>query len=188
MEDLIECGFVRKYCHTDKHLKDALYQLIDCYTLFYYQFVKMAHGIDEEYWVRLMKTPLYNTWCGLAFERVCLLHTRQIKSAIGISGISASLFSWHVKKNNEHPGAQIDLIIDRADNVINICEIKYAPAGYRLTDSELKKIHNRLSIFNLYIPRNKVAQPILITSNGILQNNNSFEIPIQVTADQLFLP
>ena len=188
LEDLIECGFVRKYCHTDKHLKDALYQLIDCYTLFYYQFVKKAHGIDEEYWVRSMNTPTYNTWCGLAFERVCLLHTRQIKYAIGISGISASLFSWHVKKNNEHPGAQIDLIIDRADNVINICEIKYAPTGYRLTDSELKKIHNRLSIFNLYIPRNKVAQPILITSNGVLQNNNSFEIPIQVTGDQLFQP
>lgn len=188
LEDLIECGFVRKYCHLDKRLKDALYQLVDCYTLFYYQFVRMAHGIDEEYWVRSMKTPMYNTWCGLAFERVCLLHTRQIKSAIGISGISASLFSWHIKKNNDHSGAQIDLVIDRADNVINVCEIKYAPAGYRLTDSELNKIHDRLSIFNLYIPRNKVAQPLLITSNGVIKNNNIFEIPLQVTGDQLFQP
>jgi hypothetical protein len=66
--------------------------------------------------------------------------------------------------------------------------MKYAPIGYRLTDSELKKIHNRMSVFNLYIPRNKVAQPILITSNGVIQNNNSFEIPLQVTGDQLFLP
>ncbi|MBD5279952.1 MAG: ATP-binding protein [Bacteroides sp.] len=188
LEDLIECGFVRKYCHLDKRLKDALYQLVDCYTLFYYQFVKMSHGIDEEYWIRSMKTPMYNTWCGLAFERVCLLHTKQIKSAIGISGISASLFSWHVKKNDEHPGAQIDLIIDRADNVINVCEIKYAPTRYRLTDSELNKIHNRLSIFNLYIPRNKIAQPLLITSNGVIKNNNIFEIPLQVTGDQLFQP
>lgn len=188
LEDLIECGFIRKYCHTDKRLRDAIYQLMDCYTLFYYQFVKSAHGVDEEYWVRSMKTPMYNTWCGLAFERVCLLHTRQIKSAIGISGISASLFSWHVKKNNDHPGAQIDLVIDRADNVINVCEIKYAPAGYRLTDSELNKIHDRLSIFNLYIPRNKVAQPLLITSNGVIKNNNIFEIPLQVTGDQLFQP
>lgn len=188
LEDLIECGFIRKYCHTDKRLRDAIYQLMDCYTLFYYQFVKSAHGADEEYWIRSMKTPLHNTWCGLAFERVCLLHTRQIKSAIGISGISASLFSWHVKKNNDHPGAQIDLVIDRADNVINVCEIKYAPAGYRLTDSELNKIHDRLSIFNLYIPRRKVAQPLLITSNGVIKNNNIFEIPLQVTGDQLFQP
>lgn len=188
LEDLIECGFVRKYCHLDKRLRDAIYQLVDCYTLFYYQFVKMAHGIDEEYWVRTMQTQTYNTWCGLAFERVCLLHTRQLKSAIGISGVLANLFSWHVKKSHEHPGAQIDLVIDRADNVINICEMKYAPTGYHLTDSELKKIHNRLSIFNLYIPRSKFAQPVLITSNGVLQNSNSFEIPIQVTGDQLFQP
>ncbi len=188
LEDLIECGFVRKYCHLDKRLRDAIYQLVDCYTLFYYQFVKMAHGIDEEYWVRTMQTPTYHTWCGLAFERVCLLHTRQINMPLAFPASLLIFYSWHVKKNDEHSGAQIDLIIDRADNVINICEIKYAPAGYSLTDSELKKIHNRLSIFDLYIPRSKVAHPILITSNGVLQNSNSFEIPIQVTGDQLFHP
>lgn len=188
LDDLIECGFVRKYCHTEKRIKDALYQLVDCYTLFYYQFVKSAHGIDEEYWVRTMKTPAHNTWCGLAFERVCLLHTRQIKSALGISGILANIYSWHVKKNDEHPGVQIDLVIDRADNVVNICEMKFAPSGYRLTDSELKKINNRLSVFSLYLPARKVALPVLITSNGVLQNNNSFEIPLQVTGDQLFQP
>ncbi|MDE6394446.1 MAG: ATP-binding protein, partial [Duncaniella sp.] len=132
--------------------------------------------------------PAHNTWCGLAFERVCLLHTRQIKSALGISGILANIYSWHVKKNDEHPGVQIDLVIDRADNVVNICEMKYAPAGYRLTDSELKKINDRLSVFSLYLPARKVALPVLITSNGLLQNNNSFEIPLQVTGDQLFQP
>lgn len=188
LENLIECGFVRKYCHTGKHLKDALYQLVDCFTLFYYQFVKMAHGIDEEYWVRIMQTPAYHTWCGLAFERVCLLHTRQIKAALGISGILANLYSWHVKKNGEHPGVQVDLVIDRADNVMNVCEMKYATAGYRLTDNELKKIYNRLSVFNMYIPRSKAVQPVLITSNGVLPNNNSFEIVLQVSGEQLFAP
>ncbi|MDE6559942.1 MAG: ATP-binding protein [Muribaculaceae bacterium] len=188
LEDLIECGFVRKYCHTGKRLKDALYQLVDCYTLFYYQFVRMAHGRDEEYWVRTMQTPTYSIWCGLAFERVCLLHTRQIKTAIGISGIKADLYSWFVKKNDEHPGVQIDLIIDRADNMVNICEMKYAPKGFRLTNSELKKIQTRISTFELYAPRNKAIQPILITSNGTIANNNSFEIPLQVVGEQLFLP
>lgn len=188
LEDLIECGFVRKYCHLNKRLKDAIYQLVDCYTLFYYQFVKMAHGIDDDYWMRTMNTPTYNTWCGLAFERVCLLHTRQIKAALGISGIMANLFSWHVKKNNEHPGAQIDLVIDRADNVLNVCEMKYAPDGYLLTDSEVKKIRTRMSVLNLYVSRKKAIIPVIITSNGLVKNNNYFEIPLQVTADQLFLP
>lgn len=188
LENLIECGFVRKYCHLDKKLKDATYQLVDCYTLFYYQFVKMAHGIDNDYWVRTMGTPTYNTWCGLAFERVCLLHTRQIKAALGISGIMANLFSWHVKKNNEHPGVQIDLIIDRADNVLNICEMKYAPDGYLLTDNELKKIRTRKSVLNLYVSRKKSIIPVIITSNGLVRNSNYYEIPLQVTGDQLFLP
>lgn len=188
LEDLIECGFVRKYCHLDKRLKDAIYQLVDCYTLFYYQFVKMAHGIDDDFWVRTMQTPTYNSWCGLAFERVCLLHTLQIKAALGISGIMANLFSWHVKKNNEHPGAQIDLVIDRADNVLNVCEMKYAPDGYLLTDSELKKIRTRMGVLNLYISRKKAIIPVIITSNGLVRNNNYFEIPLQVTGDQLFLP
>lgn len=100
----------------------------------------------------------------------------------------ANLYSWFVKSCDEHPGAQIDLIIDRADNIINVCEMKYAPEGYRLTATELTKIKNRLSIFKLYISRNKVAQPILITSNGVIPNKNSFEIPLQVSGDQLFLP
>lgn len=188
LADLIECGFVRKYCHTDRHLKDALYQLMDCYTLFYYQFVKSAHGIDEEYWVRIMQTPKYHTWCGLAFEKVCLLHANQIKSAIGISGILANLYSWHAKKSEEHQGVQIDLVIDRADNVVNVCEMKYAPNGYRLTAAELDKIRNRVSALQMHLPANKFAQPVLITSNGVVQNENSYEVPLQVSGDQLFAP
>lgn len=188
LEDLIECGFVRKYCHLDKKLKDAIYQLVDCYTLFYYQFVKNAHGVDEDYWIKLIQTPAYHTWCGLAFERVCLLHTRQIKAALGISGIMANLFSWHVKKTDEHPGVQIDLLISRADNIVNVCEMKYASGGYRLTTEELKKIHNRVSVLQMYLPQSKFAQPVLITSNGVLRNNNSDEIHLKVSGEQLFLP
>ena len=188
LDDLIECGLIRKYCHLDKKLKDALYQLIDCYTLFYFQFAKNAHGVDEDWWVKTMGTPEYHTWCGLSFERLCLLHTRQIKAALGISGIRANLFSWYVRKTDDHPGVQIDLLIDRADGIINISEMKYAPAGYRLTSAELSKIRTKVSVFNMYMPRSRYAQPVLITSNGVICNANSDEIPLKVTGDQLFIP
>lgn len=188
LQDLTECGFIRKYCHTGKRLKGALFQLVDFYTLFYYQFVRKAYGIDEEYWVRTMQTPSYHTWCGNAFERVCLLHTRQIKSAIGISGIMTHLYSWYVKKNEDHPGVQIDLIIDRADDVMNVCEIKYAADGYHLTGKELDNIKQRLSVFRLFMSPRKVVMPVLITSNGVIPNSNSYEIPLQVAGDQLFMP
>ncbi len=188
LTDLIECGFVRKYCGLDKKTKSAIYQLTDCYTLFYYHFVKSAHGIDEEYWTKIMKTPAYATWCGLAFERVCLLHTRQIKAAIGISGILANLYSWFVKKNDYHPGVQIDLLIDRADNVLNLCEIKYAVNGYDMTSAAYTALKTKISVLERYVPARKFIAPVLITSNGVKRNKYSDEIHSQVTADQLFVP
>lgn len=188
LEDLIECGFIRKYCHLDKRLKDAIYQLVDCYTLFYYQFVRNAYNVDDEYWNKLLRTPTYNTWCGLAFERVCLLHSRQIKAALGISGIMANIFSWHVKGNDVHPGVQIDLLIDRSDNVINICEMKYAPNGYSMTGAALESINKKVVVLQHYVPARKFISPVLITSNGIIRNKYSEDIRQFVTADQLFLP
>lgn len=188
LTDLIECGFVRKYCHTDKKLKDAIYQLVDCYTLFYYQFVKGSDGRDEEYWLKIIHTPRYNTWCGLAFERVCPLHTRQIKSALGISGILANLYSWHIKKTEYHPGAQIDLLIDRADNIINVCEIKYAPNGYEVTANALQNLGTKIGVFQQYLPNGKFVSPVWITSNGIKKTKYSGSIHWQVTAEQFFAP
>lgn len=188
LDELIECDFVRKYCHTDKKLRDALYQLVDCYTLFYYQFVKKAYNVDEEYWDKLLGTPTYNTWCGLAFERVCLLHSRQIKAALGISGIMANIYSWHVKGNEEYPGVQIDLLIDRSDNVINVCEMKYAPNGYSMTAQTLESINTKMVVLQRYMPARKFVSAVLITSNGVIRNKYSDDIRQFVTSDQLFMP
>ena len=186
LEDLIQCGFVRKYCHTNKKVRDALYQIVDCYTLFYYQFVKNAYGTDENYWLKIMTTPTYHTWCGLAFERVCLLHTRQIKSALGISGILANIFSWHIGKTDEHPGVQIDLLIDRADNVVSVCEMKYAPGGYVMTTAEADKINTRMAVYSIYKPPKKGLQLVLITSNGVSNKGHRANIHRELTADSLF--
>lgn len=186
LEDLTECGFIRKYCHTDKKLKDALYQLVDCYTLFYYQFVRNSYNVDDDYWMKLIGTPTYNTWCGLSFERVCLLHTRQIKYALGVSGIMANIFSWHVRKNEYHPGVQIDLLIDRADNVVNVCEMKYAPDGYAMTEAAARNLRVKTGVLRQYLPAKKSIQPVIITSNGLLRNSNSGDILYSISADELF--
>lgn len=186
LEDLIECGFVRKYCSLNKDVKDALYQLIDFYTLFYYKFLGGAVNVDEDYWVRLRKTPEYSVWCGLAFEKVCLLHTHQIKNALGIGAVMANIFSWSVKANQYHRGAQIDLLIDRADNMIDVCEIKYAPKGYNLNAASLNKIKETMEILSRYVSPRKFIEPVLITSNGVNKNKYSEEIIQQVKADAFF--
>ena len=188
LEDLIECGFIRKYCHTGKRIKDALYQLIDCFSLFYYQFVKKARNVDDDYWVKSSTTSAYHTWCGLSFERVCLLHTRQIKEAMGISGITVNIFSWHIKPTSNHPGVQIDLLFDRSDNVIDVFEIKYAPEGYTVTTSVLKNIQTKLNVLRENISPRKYIEAVLITSNGVKPNYNSMEIPQILESSQLFKP
>ena len=188
LRDLTVCGFIRKYCHTDKKLRDAIYQLVDCYTLFHYQFVMQSYGADDDYWVKIQQTPTYNTWCGLAFERVCLLHARQIKAALGISGIIANIFSWHIARTEDHPGVQIDLVIDRSDNVTNICEMKYAPNGYTMTAQEANRISERLRVFSLYAPKRKSVQLVMITSNGIPGQGRRLQIARELTADDLFRP
>lgn len=188
LEDLMECGFVRKYCHTDRKLRDAIYQLVDCFSLFYYQFIRNSGNVDEEYWQKLMKTPTYTTWCGLSFEKVCLLHTRQIKQALGISGIMANIFSWNIKKTETHPGVQIDLLIDRSDNVINVCEMKYAPGGFVITSKMMENLNTKIATLRMYTPEKKYIEPVIVTSNGVVKNKYSMEIPNILTQNQLFTP
>lgn len=186
LEDLSECGFIRKYCNLNKNVKDALYQLIDFYTLFYYRFLKNASNVDENYWLRLQKAPAYSVWCGLAFEKVCLMHSRQIKKALGIEGVMTNIFSWNVKANQYHPGTQIDLLFDRADNIIDVCEIKYAPQGYNMTAASLRNIRDKISVLSQYISSQKFVEPVMITSNGMNRNKYSEEVTHQITGASLF--
>lgn len=90
------------------------------------------NDMDTNYWSKIQPAPIYHSWSGLAFERVCLLHSEQIKKALGISGVITNEFSWRSVANYEHPGAQVDLLIDRGDKVINLCEIKYSDNPYTI--------------------------------------------------------
>ena len=186
LEDLAECGLIRKYCSLNKNVKDALYQLIDFYTLFYYRFLKSALNVDEDYWLRLQKTQEYSVWCGLAFEKVCLMHSYQIKKALGIRGVMANIFSWSVRTNQYHPGTQIDLLFDRADNIIDVCEIKYAPGGYNMTAASLRKLKEKISILSQYVSSQKFIEPVMITSNGMNRNKYSEEITHWISGESLF--
>ena len=122
LENLEASGFIRKYNETGKIKRESVFQLIDNFTLFYFQFVKDYNGRDPMHWQHLMKDPRKVTWEGLAFERVCLLHSQEIKRALGISGVASEESAWFSRSSampNEK-GAQIDLVIERADRVTNL--------------------------------------------------------------------
>lgn len=142
---------------------------------------------DANYWSKIQIAPIYHSWSGLAFERVCLLHSDQIKKALGISGVITYEYSWRTAANDEHPGAQIDLLIDRSDKAINLCEIKYSDGPYTIDKKYMENLRNKAALFRLLTKTRKGIALTMITSYGLVKNSYSMNsIHSQITADDLF--
>lgn len=182
LRELEQCGFIRKYNCIGKTSKGAVYQLMDNYTLFYFQFIRKNRNGDKHFWTTMYNSPLHNTWAGLAFERVCLQHIDQIKTALGFIGVVSSAHSWTGE------GVQIDLLIDRSDNVINICEMKYSKGKYALSEEEAMKMQNRVNVFTSATGTTKSIHLTMITSHGLTPDSDTSGIQSQLTLDDLFTP
>ena len=188
LRELEQCGFIRSYSIIGRKKRGMLYQLMDCYTLFYFQFIEtMGHRHDEQLWTHLLGTARRNTWQGLAFERLCLWHIQQIKAALGISGIEANAYSWHAEANEMHDGAQIDLLIDRRDQVINLCEMKFADGEYAIDATEDCRLRNRRTAFLAETRTKKTIHTTMITTFGVRHNSYWNSIQSEVTLDGLFM-
>ena len=186
LKDLEHCGFIRQYNQIGRSVKEALYQLIDFYTLFFFKNIDDNRRGDESSWSKAVGSSKYNNWCGLAFERVCLAHSRQIKYALSIGGVATTEYSWIAPHNADQPGVQIDLLIDRADHAINLCEIKYCATEYLIDQDEEHKLLARRERFIRDTGTDKAIYPTLITTKGVTQNSHSDIIQNVVTADDLF--
>lgn len=187
LEDLENCGFIRKYQAIGSKTKNSLYQLIDNFTLFYFKFMDGRKNTDANYWSKIQMAPVFHTWSGLAFERICLLHSEQIKKALGISGVITNEYSWRTAATEEHPGAQIDLLIDRSDKVINLCEIKYSDGPYTIDKKYMENLRNKAALFRLLTKTRKGIALTMITSYGLVKNSHSMNsIHSQLTTDDLF--
>lgn len=187
LENLEYCGFIRKYNSIGMKNKNALYQLMDNYTLFYYKFIKDNYINDEQYWSKIAGKPEYNSWCGLAFERVCLQHIEQIKAKLGIQGIISSVYSGSIMGTKEKQGAQIDLLIDRSDDVINLCEIKYSKTEFQITSGIDNNLQNKRERFIQETRTRKAVHLTMITTMGLMQNSYAWDIQSVVTMDDLFI-
>ncbi|MBQ3839817.1 MAG: hypothetical protein II819_07750 [Fibrobacter sp.] len=161
----------------------GIYQLIDPFTLFHLYFNDKAKG-DSRFLENHINTPVINTWLGLSFEKVCLLHVQQIKAALKIDGISTQQYSWR-SKSKKTP-AQIDLIIDRADGMINLCELKYSETDYALSETEYNKMERRFAAFLNEAETRKGIFKTLITASPLKKNQYSESVAVKLTADCLF--
>ena len=187
LDDLEECGFIRKYNAFGKKRNDAIYQLIDNFTLFYFKFMKDNKGGDEHFWSHSYLSPVRYSWVGLAFERVCMQHVNQIKHKLGISGVLTSVSSWSAKSDPVYgQGAQIDMLIERADNVVNICEIKFSQDKYAISQEYSQSLAHKVARFLQTTKTRKTLHLTMITVNGLAHNEYWGMVQSEVVADDLF--
>ena len=186
IEELEKCGFIRTYIPFGETKRDTLFQLTDAFTLFHFHFSNTNKYRDESFWTHSLNSPRYRAWSGYAFEILCLNHISQIKKALGISGIQSRACCW-MGKNNDDKGAQIDLVIDRADQTVNICEMKFSRSAYEITKSDDANFNNKLNIFLEQTLTKKSLMMTMITSFGIKPNKYSGNIQNQVIMEDLFI-
>jgi AAA+ ATPase superfamily predicted ATPase len=170
LEELIASGFVTKYPAFDKKNKKMRYRLTDEYSKFYLKYIEPTKNQGENYWKTLFQQQSYISWAGFNFETICLKHVAQIKKALKIQGIHSINSSWSAE------GTQIDLVIKRADNWINVCEMKFYAAPYKITKKELDNLRNKLARFKDDTGTRDVVVLTMITTYGVVEDENFHEI------------
>ncbi|MCQ2207852.1 MAG: ATP-binding protein [Paludibacteraceae bacterium] len=191
LENLQMCSFIKKYSAYGKKERDFVYQLTDLFSLFYLKFVAGNTSQDEKYWQNYQDSASHKAWTGYAFEQVCLLHINQIKKKLGIEGVATNVHSWQVKTKlladgTKQEGAQIDLLIDRADSIIDLCEMKYSNTQYTITESYAERLTNRRELFRETTKTKKALHLVLVTTYGIKRNAYSNVAQNEVTSEDLF--
>ena len=186
LNNLEGSGFIRIESFFGNKKKDLHYQLCDYYTLFYFRFLDHP-GRDEHFWTHFYGSNEKRTWAGLTFEQVCKDHVPQIKWRLSIGGILSEEYVWEIRGNEETPGAQIDLLIDRKDHVINLCENKYAEDQFNIDKEYELSMRNKMEVFRRATQTKKTIQIVMITTYGIKKNKYSNMISNQIILDDLFM-
>ena len=189
LEELVECDFISFYEPLINKKKEAIYKLTDLYSLFYLKFIKANKGGGKGTWQQLSAKSTFTAWSGYAFENICMLHINQIKRALGISGIYSTTSSWLFKGNDTLPGCQIDMIIDRADQTINLCEAKFTKENFAITKTYAAQLRMKKSIFRQATQTKKATFNTLLTTYPAIKNQHYLgEIDNEITIDKLFEP
>ena len=182
---LIASDFIIKYVPFGLSKREEHYKLVDPFCLFYLRFVQSPNKLNDHFWQQNILSQTIVTWRGYAFENVCFNHIEQIKTALGISGVVSSSSAWS-KRNDDKEGTQIDLLISRNDNVLNMCEIKYYGGDYTINKDYYKTILLRQELLRHEVPAKITIHSTFITTFGLTQNEYSGVFSTVITMDDLF--
>lgn len=179
LDELEQCGFIRKY--TTIGTRGQVYQLIDFFSIFYLTFIKKGKLFDDAAWMHMQGSSVHNNWLGFSFERLCFAHLSQIRNALGVSGVATRTFSFQTDET------QIDMLIERADKTITVCEIKWSNTPYSITKREMDRVLVRLQTAMNYYPNNNIML-CFITSYSLSMNQYATEyVHNAITLKDLFL-
>ena len=184
LEELELCGFIRSYPNYQMDENLCLYRLTDPFSLFHLRFIRGKRPKNPRYWTSNLESPSLTSWKGYAFEQLCLSRSEQIKRALGIEAVSTEMSSWRSRKSV--PGAQIDLVIDRKDGIINLCEMKFSKAEYVISAKEETQLRNRIAVFEAESKTKKAIHLTMVTTYGIAKNSHSGIVQSEVVLDDLF--
>ncbi len=180
LDELVASDFLTIYTLPGKTKRNVIYKISDHYILFHKTFVEKNQKV-KNYWINNINTPTWHTWAGLSFELTCLIHIPQIKAALGIGAIQSIEYTW-ANKN-----AQIDLIIERKDQVINLLEVKFSEGEFTVTKDYEKNLQNKKAEFLEAYPNTKSVWYVLVTNRGIKQNEHAGVFEKVISGDQLFV-
>ena len=187
LEDLEHSGFILRTKTYGSKKYNTVYRLIDNFSLFHLKFMEENKSDDPEFWSHSYTSPMRYSWCGLAFERVCFQHIPQIKRALGISGVMTTTYTWQVKDDDVYgPGAQIDMLVERADNTINVCEMKFSQNEFVIDKDYDAILRHKLARFGANISRRKTLRLTFVTTFGVAHNAYWNRVQNEVVADDLF--
>jgi uncharacterized protein len=187
VEQLIDCGFVKALTPFGKKNKDTIFRIIDFYSIFYIKFIKGNVSDRTNVWQNLSNGATYASWMGYAFENICLTHLKSIHEALGISGIYTQVSSFYAKGNETLSGAQIDVIIDRNDGIINLCEAKFSNKEFVLTKDYTADLRKKRLVFQEITKTKKMVTTVLLTTYPAIQNAYyNEEVYAEVHLDKFF--
>jgi uncharacterized protein len=168
LTDLEHSGFIKAYSSIDTKQKNTVYRLSDYFCNFYFRFIKPATFRGKDAWLKAIDHPAYRVWEGITFEQICIDHSWQIKKALGVQGVLSTDYSWRGTHGEE--SAQIDLLIDRRDQVVNLCEVKFSLSEWTIDADYAARLRRKTHIFKESTKTRKAVFLTMITTFGLTQN------------------
>ena len=178
--------FILKYVPFRAGKRNEAYKLSDPFCLFYLYWVEGHDKMNPDFWMLSQQSQSVISWRGISFEEVCLVHIQQIKAALGIAGVSSTQSAWALRGDDEKEGVQIDLLISRKDNVVNMCEMKFCGDEYKVSKAYERKLAHRQIVLSEMVNRRTVIHPVLVTTYGLSYNEYSGSFVHTVVMDDLF--